>query len=355
MQIHELTKLQKQLEEGLLDGVKAAIGTAKTGASNGGGVGGAIKALASPRAYQQARNDVYAADSQKKLASIAKDMNKRKKPGEADWIPPGEKGYEAQQAAKKVANNPQVAQQIDDLTIQFQNTFGAMPAKGKQLKVELQSPGQPQPSIYFKNDKGIWTNEDGIKITKADTITTLDKLIDGGKAEEVSAATAPVIEGSSNIRKARRAGMNQQTKKLPLDDFDQWALATIPNIKQAQQDPTSNAEIHSLATQIKSATDVKKATPLFKKLATVVAATSNTQGSMSGGYNNYSNGAIAGDQTQIAANFIDLIKNSPGNTGLLRALRNDPPRGKTGSNTLDAALRDAKVLAEELKAFKAGK
>ena len=53
------------------------------------------------------------------------------------------------------------------------------------------------------------------------------------------------------------------------------------------------------------------------------------------------------------ANFINLIK-TKGIEGLETALQNDKPHA-TGSKTLDATLRAAHLLAEELKAFKAGK
>jgi hypothetical protein len=353
MQIHELTKLQKQLEEGLLDGVKAAIQTVKT---SGGGLKGIGKALVSPRAYQQAKNDVLKKQGNKDLAAIQKKMNADKKEGDAGyWIAPGQKGYEQQQAAKKVASNPQATQQINDLTIQFQDTFGAMPEKGKLIKVELQSPGQPQPSIYYKNDKGIWSNEDGAKITKPDTIAALDKQIDlPGKAEEVSANSITIAERANSKRRQQRlaAGITQTDKKLPLSDFGKWAEKNVPGIDTALQNPTAKTEIQTLSNQIKTSQDVEKATPLFKKLMTTVVSATGDQGGQSIG------GTASTAAGMPTKDFIDIIKQS-GLNGLTNALRNDPPRQKTGSKTLDNALHDARLLEtelhKELQAFKAGK
>ena len=61
----------------------------------------------------------------------------------------------------------------------------------------------------------------------------------------------------------------------------------------------------------------------------------------------------SGGQGMPPANFINLIK-TKGIEGLETALQNDKPHA-TGSKTLDATLRAAHLLAEELKAFKAGK
>jgi len=394
MQIHELTKLRRT-DEGLLDGIKATIGAAKTGASNGG-VGGAIKALASPQAYQQARNDVYAADSQKQLASIAQRMNKGKQPGSAGyWIAPGQPGYEEQQLAKQ---NPKAVQKIDQYTTAFQNTFSTTPnpyntdaGQHSQVDQVLPDPNRVLAVMvnnvnYYKARNGNWYNELG-KVASPSETAPFEKQIDQDQYKQVQIPSildaklktiAPKVNSTQKIKptpsnatveeaapvyspgaQARRNAIKvnpvqsnaaetpDTAEHLPLTKFSQWADAKIPELKGAEQDPALKPEVDA----IEKSTDVKQAAPLFKKLMTKVLSTSGA----SGGYDNYSNGAVAGDQKQIAANFIDLIKNSPGNTGLLRALRNDPPSGKTGSNTLDAALRDAHVLAEELKVFKAGK
>jgi len=381
MQIHELTKLQTQLEEGLLDGVKAAIQTVKTGASNGGGLTGVGKALVSPRAYQQAKNDVLKKQGNKDLAAIQKKMNAGKKEGDAGyWIAPGQKGYDAQQAAKAVASNPQAQQKINNLTAQFQDTFGVYdPATGQHSQTDTVLPEPNQTLMvttknggkYYKAINGNWYSETGEVVPNP---TELEKMVSADQYKQVGVPgviqtklkiTAPEVkptstvksnaikEGSSNARRQRRlaAGItqpNSTTKKLALKDFDQWALKNIPDIKTAEQNPEAKTEIHNLATQIKASTDVEKATPLFKKLMTTVVSATGGQGATSG-----TSGTRNG-KGMPAADFIGLIKQH-GVDAMVKQLKNDPPARPSGSDTLDNFLKAERLLAEELKAFKADK
>ena len=172
------------------------------------------------------------------------------------------------------------------------------------------------------------------------------------KTQKTGKVKSTVAERSSNARRQQRAknGTTQTNKKLALKDFGSWATQNIPNIDTALQDATAKAEIQSLSNQIKTSTDVEKATPLFKKLMTTVLGTTGNAGAGSvSGTVGASNG-----QGMPPANFINLIK-TQGIAGLETALQNDKPRQPTGSKTLDATLRAAHLLAEELKAFKAGK
>jgi hypothetical protein len=365
MQIHELTKLQRT-DEGLLDGVKAAITAVGAGPEQGG----------FSKAYRNARNDAYAKDSQTKLNAIAKNMNKGKKQGDPGyWIAPGQAGYDAQQLAKQ---NPKAAQKVDQYTDEFEKTFGEinttgtigpMPARGKKLEVGIQRTGETTPTLYYKSDTGVWTREDGLKIDGKEAIAMLDKEAESAKAREIPAtgvapvrpagvvkeATPAYSPGAQARRQALKVAPVQSNatqtpttaEHLPLTKFSQWADAKIPELKGAEQDPALKPEVDA----IEKSKNVKQAAPFFKKLIT--KALSTGAGGSSYGYNRTGT-ATTDDQKQIAANFIELIKDY-GSKGLFKALQNDPPKGKTGSNTLDAALRDAHILAEELKAFKAGK
>jgi hypothetical protein len=365
MQIHELTKLQRT-NEGLLDGVKSAIKAVNTSSEHGGLV----------KAYQTARDDAYAKDSQKKLDSIAKGMNKGKKPGDKGyWIAPGQAGYDDQQLAKR---NPNAAQKVDQYTDEFEKTFGEintagtagpMPARGKKLEVGIQRTGETTPTLYYKSDTGVWTREDGLKIDSEKAISMLDKEAELEKAREIPAtgvapvrpagvvkeATPAYSPGAHARRQALKVAPVQSNatqtpaadEHLPLSKFSQWADAKIPELKGADQDPALKPEVLA----IEKSKDVKQAAPFFKKLLT--KAFSTGAGGSSYGYSG-AGGAPAGNQEKLAANFFDLVQDY-GDKGLFKALQNDPPKGTTGSDTLDAALRKARVLAEELKAFKASK
>jgi hypothetical protein len=385
MQIHELTKLQRT-DEGLLDGVKAAITAVGAGPEQGG----------FSKAYRNARNDAYAKDSQTKLDAIAKNMNKGKKPGDPGyWIAPGQAGYDAQQLAKQ---NPKIAQKVNQYTTAFQNTFGTTVSSTNTAAGQHSQIGQvlPDPNRvlavninnvnYYKAKNGNWYNELGVEAAPSET-APFEKMIDQDQYKQVQIptildnklkTTVPKVNSTQKIKptpsnaaveeaapvyspgaQARRNAIKVNpaqsnaaetpatAEHLPLTKFSQWADAKIPELKGAEQDPALKPEVLA----IEKSKDVKQAEPFFKKLLT--KAFSTGAGNPSYGYSG-TDVATTGDQKQIAANFIELIKDY-GRQGLFKALKDDPPKGTTGSNTLDAALRDAKVLAEELKAFKAGK
>jgi hypothetical protein len=336
MQIYEITKLQKQLEEGLLDGVKAAIQTVKTGASNGGlkGIG---KALVSPQAYQQAQNQVYKNKSDKNLSAIQARMNAGKKPGdEGYWIAPGQKGYDAQQAAKQLAKNPKAAQKVDQYTASFQKTFGPdIQYQTNPDAVTKVAPVEPVKSNATTNPYSSQTQQNISAQNRQ-----MSSLSGINEAPEYTSPGGIVIPGG-----AKTAGSSDH---LPLSKFSQWADAEIPELKGAEKDPDLKPEVDA----IEKSTDVKQAAPIFKKLLTKAFSNGGNAGagSMSDGTGL---GANTG-QGLPPADFITLIKQN-GLNGLTNALKNDKPRQPTGSKTLDATLRAAHLLAEELKAFKAGK
>ena len=330
MQIHELTKLQKQLEEGLLDGVKAAVRTAKAG-YKAGGISGAAATLADPRAFARQQNAVYKQKNKSDLAALADKMNKGKKPGSPGyWIAPGQPGYDEQQAAKQLAKNPKAAQKVNQYTAAFQNTFGPdIQYQTNPDAAEKVAPVQPVKTNAYNSQTQQNISAQNRQMSPLSGIR---------EAPEYTSPGGIVIPGG-----AKTAGSSDH---LPLTKFSQWADAKIPELKGAEQDPALKPEVDA----IEKSTDVKQAAPLFKKLMTKVLSTSGAPGR----YDNYSSGAVAGDQKQLADRFVSLIKSFDVD-GITKALKNDRPNGPTGSKTLDATLRAAHLLAEELKAFKAGK
>jgi len=326
MQIHELTKLQRT-DEGLLDGVKSAIQTVKTGASTGGlkGVG---KALVSPQAYQQAQNQVYKNKADKNLSAIQARMNAGKKPGdEGYWIAPGQKGYDAQQAAKQLAKNPKASQKVNQYTVAFQNTFGP----------DIQYQTNPDAAEKVAPVEPVKSN--GYNTQTQQNISAQNKQmspLSGIKeAPEYTSPGGIVIPGG-----AKTAGSSDH---LPLSKFSQWADAKIPELKGAEQDPDLKPDVDA----IEKSTDVKQAAPLFKKLLTK-AFSSGGQGDTP------STAGTRNGKGMPAADFIGLIKQH-GVDAMVKQLQNDPPSRLSGSDTLDNFLKAERLLAEELKAFKAGK
>ena len=329
MQIHELTKLQKQLEEGLLDGVKAAIQTVKTGASNGGGLAGVGKALVSPQAYQQAQTAVQKKTASKDLAAIQAKMNKGKKEGEAGyWHAPGTPGYDAQQLAKA---DPKAAQKVDKYTTAFQKTFG--------------------PDIQYQTNPDAATKVAAVQPVKPNA--TVRPY--ASQTQQNIAAQNRQMSARSGIREApeytspggiaipagaKTAGTSDQ---LPLSKFSQWADAKIPELKGAEQNPALKPEVDA----IEKSTNVKQAAPLFKKLLTKALIT-GTQ------HNQTASTTSAPGTGMPPAKFSELI-NQTGTSGLVNQLKKDRPRQPTGSKSLDDLLRAERLLAEELQAFKAGK
>ena len=334
MQIHELTKLQRT-DEGLLDGVKSAIQTVKTGASNGGGLKGVGKALVSPQAYQQAQNQVYKNKADKNLSAIQARMNAGKKPGdEGYWIAPGQKGYDAQQAAKQLAKNPKAAQKVNQYTVAFQNTFGPdIQYQTNPDAAEKVAPVEPVKSNGYNSQTQQNISAQNKQMSPLSGIR---------EAPEYTSPGGIVIPGGAKTANPA-AGANDH---LPLSKFSQWADAKIPELKGAEQDPDLKPEVDA----IEKSTDVKQAATIFKKLLTKAFSTGGNAGV---GSSTSEVGANIG-QGMPPANFINLIK-TQGIEGLETALQNDKPRQPTGSKTLDATLRAAHLLAEELKAFKAGK
>ena len=343
MQIHELTKRQQELEEGILDGVKAAINTVKTGyqgkgVAGGKGLAGVGKALVSPQAYQQAQNQVYKDKADKNLSAIQSKMNAGKKEGDAGyWYKPGDAGYEAQQAAKQIAKNPKATQKIDQYTNAFQNTFG--PDIQYQTNPDAAKKVAPVQPVKTNATTQPYASQTQQNISAQNR--QMSPLSGIREASEYTSPGGIVIPGG-----AKTAGSSNH---LPLSKFSQWADAKIPELKGAEQDPDLKPDVDA----IEKSTDVKQAAPLFKKLLTKAFSTGGNAGT--GGV-----GASGGGTLIPADQLLKVIKDQ-GIPGLNQALvkGNDMPRQKTGSRSLDNLLDKAGLLEtklyQELKAFKAGK
>jgi len=331
MQIHELTKRQQELEEGILDNVKAAVRATKVG-YKAGGLGGVASALTDPKQFARAQNKVYKSNANKNLADIQQKMNKGKKQGDPGyWIAPGQPGYEEQQAAKQLAKNPKAAQKVNQYTAAFQNTFGpdiqyqTNPDAAKKV-----APVQPVKTNAYNSQTQQNIAAQNRQMGPLSGIREAPEYTSpGGIAIPAGAKTAGPAAGSSD--------------HLPLTKFSQWADAKIPELKGAEQDPDLKPDVDA----IEKSTDVKQAAPIFKKLL-AKAFSSGGQG------NTPSTAGTRNGKGMPAADFIGLIKQH-GVNAMVKQLQNDPPSRLSGSDTLDNFLKAERLLAEELKAFKAGK
>ena len=327
MQIHELTKRQQELEEGILDNVKAAVRATKVG-YKAGGLGGVASALTDPKQFARAQNKVYKSNANKNLADIQQKMNKGKKQGDPGyWIAPGQPGYEEQQAAKQLAKNPKAAQKVNQYTAAFQNTFGPdIQYQTNPDAAEKVAPVQPVKTNAYNSQTQQNISAQNKQMSPLSGIR---------EAPEYTSPGGIVIPGG-----AKTAGSSDH---LPLSKFSQWADAKIPELKGAEQDPDLKPDVDA----IEKSTDVKQAAPIFKKLL-AKAFSSGGQGDTP------STAGTRSGKGMPAADFIGLIKQH-GVNAMVKQLQNDPPSRLSGSDTLDNFLKAERLLAEELKAFKAGK
>jgi hypothetical protein len=156
MQIHELTKLATN--EGILDGLKAAVNVAKTGynqgkAGGGGklaGLKGLGKALTSPQALATAQRDVTKQNTVKRLDKLdqtraSQGLGKVSRP----------LNYYIDQ----VKQDPQAKQERQQLDQKFDQTFElgpVLPDPGQVLKVTHNN------ADYYKDEKGQWYQEPAV-------------------------------------------------------------------------------------------------------------------------------------------------------------------------------------------------
>ena len=200
MQIHELTKRRKQVDEGILDGLKAAVNVAKTGADKvasamvpgyndvkagvqaykQGGMAGLGKALINTGALNKAKDQVLQKQSQKGLA----DLRNRTDGEQINAKTP------LSFFIDQVKQDPQAAQQRQALDTEFTKDFELGPAlpddANHVLTVQTQNGG-----IYYKDIKGTWFNEQG-KALPPTSSKSLDDLIDADQYSQV--ATPPALQ-----------------------------------------------------------------------------------------------------------------------------------------------------------------
>jgi hypothetical protein len=288
MQIHEITKLQQQLEEGILSGIKKAVSATKTGAVNAvkgagnfgaallepqinfakdakqtaatglkkGGVGGMFKALTSNSALATAQQARDKKSSEKTLAGLAK-----------QGISP------LNYYIKKAKADQNATQKRQALDSAFPEEFAVGPTAepGKQLKVALpMGPGQTVPSYAVKTAAG-WQTETGKAITNPKSVDFLNQQAENPnqtkevpvpkpaapKAQKTPAVSPPTTAAVKEAMVAPRAAPGAlarraasrnaptasaptapaPTKKNIQTDFTKWVSSALPDSATAMKDP----------------------------------------------------------------------------------------------------------------------
>lgn len=181
MQIHDITR-RKQVQEGLLDGIKSTIQTARTGASGNKGtlgkIAGAAKALTDPYAYSAAKSDVYA-------QQIEKNRSK----------------FDARLAQ---AERQQAERQYQYMVQKFGDGVLVFPGE----KLQLSTRG----GTYFKTSDAKWVDEAGNPVD-TQTANGLEKIADSGKGEvipDTSGATAQTTTQKTSNRQAKQQARQQK-------------------------------------------------------------------------------------------------------------------------------------------------
>ena len=203
MQIHELNK-KKKISEGvfdaLVDPVKAAAQTVKTGYQQGG-IKGAAKAAASPTAYAQAKQSVTQANAAKAYQGLQK------------------QGYSSastqvsvDQALSKVQSNPQVQQYIQGLAQQWEKS---KPTQAKDIGAAstLKPGGKVNPRL---------SKTPGLKPAQPAAPAT---------------PTPPPVD-TSTIRPATKSGAPTPAEQAKLQQKIQAAMAKKPEVNEAFTDLT---------------------------------------------------------------------------------------------------------------------
>ena len=233
MQIHELTK-RKRTDEGILDGLKAAVNVAKTGADSfashmipgydtakagvqaaktgykQGRMKGLGKALTSTSALAQAQNQQLQKKSQQGLQDLKAQGINAKTP--------------LSFYVDQVKKNTDATAEREKIKAQVTDIFDLAPivADGSRLVLPGSSTGYP--SNYYLSSQGVWTNELNQPVTDPKTIDKFNDLANSGKAKEEPIPGAQKGKGgAAAVNKAANA-----------------AAATAPAAQPAQQ-PMSEA------------------------------------------------------------------------------------------------------------------
>ena len=293
MQIHELTKRQKQVDEGILDGIKTAVSAAKTGFNAGSsaapansktaGTFGALGALTSPAAAAVARDTRYAAAGNKSLDKINKKFGLT---GTSDAIGPASRQGGETKAGQFDDN--ELKQQATQMTQQFISSpttapifadlSSVLPDPGQVLYVE--TPPQVaggQPAKYYKDENGKWYNEKMQPIKGG--AANLEQMIDNGKygqsakpASAAPAAPAPAANTPAAKTKKPAAGAGAFGQMAQSLGTQPAPAAAAPAVKPTQPAGTQVKEAAILNKKVMASLKKAKMAAMAQAGKTATAA-----------------------------------------------------------------------------------
>lgn len=287
MQIHELTK-RKRTDEGLLDGVKAAISSvAKSGMS--GLSNDNIAVAKNQNALNQANQGL--ADLNAKYGWDIKSPTRTASQAQAQ-------APTFDQVITQTKQDPKVQQDIAKLEPQFSQVFmqtefdptqpddlkylGELPfvQQGKKFVLPVNTTGDKGPAVNYElNDKGVWSL-DGRPVTAQRSIAMLNRIaaIGGkgfaGQGREVSANNlSPQPPGKGRKSKMAEAVQPASGGKDLQTSFNRWVSGRVPNYVKATKDPDVKAKLDAAFQKLVAAKkDPKAAEAAFKEFMTVAFA-----------------------------------------------------------------------------------
>ena len=239
MQIHELNK-KKKISEGvfdaLVDPVKAAAQTVKTGYQQGG-IKGAAKAAASPTAYAQAKQSVTQANAAKAYQGLQK---------QGYSSTPTQVSFD--QSLSKVQSNPQVQQYIQGLAQQWEKS---KPTQAKDIGAAstLKPGGKVNP-----------------RLSKTPGLKPAQPVAPAPATPVAPATPTPPPVDTSTIRPATKSGAPTPAEQAKLQQKIQAAMAKKPEVNEAFTDlpggKTSVTPASMLGTQFRQWASSALKTPI---------------------------------------------------------------------------------------------
>jgi hypothetical protein len=274
MQIHEITKRQRT-DEGLLDGVKDAISTAKNTAVNA--VGNKGKNLVNPGTFQQAQNvsalaqadairqklnKKYGFTGDKEVKGAVRSANQQGKLTPAQQV---------QYAAK----NPETKQKVSKLAKAFDQTFDIgyelnPDAAEKYAQQKAARPVQPVQPVQPNATVQPYSSQTQQNIAAQNMqMSPQSGIKEASLAQRSQARNAPVAP----VQPTQALG-----KKDIEQDFDAWINQQIPGIKDVPPDVDQQLDQNFKAmVTAKSQGNPEAVDAAFQKYATLALAATSSE------------------------------------------------------------------------------
>jgi hypothetical protein len=332
MQIHEITKRQRT-DEGLLDGVKDAISTAKNTAVNA--VGNKGKNLISPGKFQQAQNVSALAQAN----AIRQKLNdkygltgtdKEVKASVRGANQPGKLNFD--QKLELAKRDPNSKQKIAQLVKAFDQEFDTGPdvqyqtnpdAAEKAAQQKTVSKVQPVQSV---KPNGYATQTQQNISAQNRQMSPQSGIAEGALAQRSQARNAPVAP----VPPAQAVGK----KDINQQDFQAWISQQIPGIENVS--PDVEQKLNQTYQEIVQAKGNPKAVDAaFEKYATIALA---ALGTSQGSYGPSSTSANASYSQQQAANQLGISPDAIAKLQQRMAQNHEVVKSKTGSDTMDKLI-----------------